>query len=128
MRQKTLPFILFAGACLLATPACSQVRGGQVQGAADPGGDPYYEPMTQSQRVAQIENIQEALKEKGYDPGPIDGVMGPKTQQAIKNFQQATNLKVTGAVDAETARELDVEKATGTEAAIEHWDAERGKE
>jgi peptidoglycan hydrolase-like protein with peptidoglycan-binding domain len=113
---------------LLATPAWSQVRGGQVQGAADPSGDPYFEPMTQSQRVAQTENIQEALKEKGFDPGPIDGVIGPMTRQALKNFQQANNLKATGTVDAETARELGVEKATGTEAAVEHWDAQRSKQ
>ena len=53
-----------------------------------------------------IKQIQEALKDKGFDPGPIDGVMGQKTQEALRSFQQSKNLKVTGRVDSETAREL----------------------
>ncbi|HZY30669.1 MAG TPA: peptidoglycan-binding domain-containing protein, partial [Candidatus Methylomirabilis sp.] len=31
---------------------------------------------------------QEAMKAKGFDPGPIDGIMGPKTTSALKDFQK----------------------------------------
>jgi peptidoglycan hydrolase-like protein with peptidoglycan-binding domain len=31
----------------------------------------------------QIRRIQERLKHAGFDPGPIDGVLGPKTKAAI---------------------------------------------
>ena len=31
-----------------------------------------------------IKEIQTQLKNKGYDPGPIDGDLGPKTLTAIK--------------------------------------------
>jgi peptidoglycan hydrolase-like protein with peptidoglycan-binding domain len=53
--------------------------------------------------------VQEALKDKGQDPGPIDGVMGPKTKAAIKAYQSANKMKATGRLDAETAKSLGVE-------------------
>src|SRR5262249_30082610 len=36
--------------------------------------------------------LQKALQKLGFDPGKIDGVMGPHTQAAIKKFQQANGL------------------------------------
>jgi hypothetical protein len=56
-----------------------------------------------------IKKIQEALKDKGNDPGPVDGVVGPQTQKALRAFQQANGLKTTGRLDAETAKALGVE-------------------
>lgn len=58
----------------------------------------------------EIKKVQEALKAKGQDPGPIDGVMGPKTRAALKAFQKASALKETGELDAQTAEKLGVEK------------------
>jgi len=51
-------------------------------------------------------NAQQALKEKGYDPGPIDGVHGPRTSAAIREFQKAEGLPVTGQMDGETRERL----------------------
>jgi len=59
--------------------------------------------------------IQEALKTKGHDPGPVDGVMGPKTKSAVKAFQEASGLKATGRVDDQTAEKLGVGKAMAKE-------------
>ncbi len=59
-------------------------------------------------RQGNVKQVQEALKDKGFDPGPIDGVMGQKTQEALKSFQQSKNLKVTGRLDSETAQQLGV--------------------
>lgn len=36
--------------------------------------------------------IQKALKEKGFDPGPIDGIMGPRTEAAICRFKASEGL------------------------------------
>lgn len=33
--------------------------------------------------------VQRQLAKRGYDPGPVDGVAGPKTQRALRNFQQS---------------------------------------
>ena len=57
-----------------------------------------------------VKKVQEALKNKGHNPGSIDGVMGSQTRQAIKAFQKANGLKETGSLDAETAENLGVEK------------------
>jgi peptidoglycan hydrolase-like protein with peptidoglycan-binding domain len=50
----------------------------------------------------RIEEIQNILKEGGYDPGSVDGVMGAQTRTAIKGFQKAKGLKATGKIDPET--------------------------
>lgn len=57
----------------------------------------------------EIKKLQEALKAKGQDPGPIDGIMGAKTRAAIKAFQEASGLKGTGSLDDPTAEKLGVE-------------------
>ena len=45
------------------------------------------------------EKVQKALARLGYDPGTIDGVMGPKTTEAITEFEQATGMKPAGLVN-----------------------------
>jgi peptidoglycan hydrolase-like protein with peptidoglycan-binding domain len=56
----------------------------------------------------QVKAVQQALKDKGHDPGSIDGMMGPKTRQALKDFQKAQGLSDTGRLDAETRAKLGV--------------------
>ena len=79
----------------------------QKEGAASPGAK-----ESQSERWAaqDVKKAQEALKNKGHDPGSMDGIMGPQTRQAIKAFQSANGLKATGRLDNETAQKLGVEK------------------
>jgi hypothetical protein len=55
-----------------------------------------------------IKKAKEALKAKGHSPGPIDGVLDGKTQQALRDFQKANKLPVTGVLDAQTAEKLGV--------------------
>lgn len=50
----------------------------------------------------KVRKIQSALKKAGFDPGKIDGQMGKDTREAIKGFQKANNLEVTGKVDQQT--------------------------
>lgn len=55
---------------------------------------------------ADVRSAQKALRHQGFDPGPIDGVMGPRTSAAVRDFQQKENLTVTGQLDAETHARL----------------------
>lgn len=67
-------------------------------------------PAATAQAPADIEPgvaaVQRALAELGYDPGPADGVMGPRTRQAIAAFQRDRGLPATGAVDGPTTAAL----------------------
>lgn len=65
--------------------------------------------MAKSSGNAWVKSVQEALKAKGNDPGPIDGRMGSKTKAAVKAFQEANGLKGTGKIDKDTADKLGVE-------------------
>jgi peptidoglycan hydrolase-like protein with peptidoglycan-binding domain len=56
-----------------------------------------------------VKQVQAALKNKGMDPGPEDGVLGPKTQQALREFQKSNNLQATGRIDEKTASALGVD-------------------
>ncbi|HNP26041.1 MAG TPA: peptidoglycan-binding domain-containing protein, partial [Nitrosomonas sp.] len=47
--------------------------------------------------------VQQALVNAGYNPGPVDGISGPRTLQAIKKFQQENNLAA-GELTKETLR------------------------
>lgn len=55
-----------------------------------------------------IKKAKEALKAKGLNPGPMDGVLDGKTQQALRDFQKANKLPVTGNLDPQTAEKLGV--------------------
>lgn len=43
-----------------------------------------------------IGRVQERLNALGYDAGPADGVLGPSTREAIRAFEAARDLPVTG--------------------------------
>jgi peptidoglycan DL-endopeptidase CwlO len=55
----------------------------------------------------RIEAIQTALKSNGEQVDP-DGVWGPKTAAAVRDFQTKQGLKVTGHVDRATAQKLNL--------------------
>ncbi len=43
--------------------------------------------------------VQKALADKGYNPGPVDGHWGKRSISALKAFQRASGLKPTGVFD-----------------------------
>lgn len=56
----------------------------------------------------QVRAVQAELRRLGYDPGPIDGVMGQRTTSAITAFQRASQLPQTGSLTPETLSRLRV--------------------
>ena len=66
----------------------------------------YKEEISSPDFNVTIKEIQAALKNAGFDPGTLDGKMGPRTQQAAKEFQRAKGLKVDGKVGPKTWSEL----------------------
>jgi localization factor PodJL len=53
-----------------------------------------------------VVNVQAQLQRDGYYAGPIDGVLGAMTQDAIAAFQTDHGLAVTAAIDGETVSTL----------------------
>lgn len=68
-------------------------RGGAPLGKAD------------AQAVAAVQDTLLAMA--FFVPGGADGVFGPGTARAVKNFQTAAGLPATGELDAKTLRQLD---------------------
>jgi hypothetical protein len=56
---------------------------------------------------AGVETAQKQLHRAGYDPGPVDGLIGPLTRGAIRAFQRANTLPVNGRLDKATRRALE---------------------
>jgi Putative peptidoglycan binding domain len=65
--------------------------------------------MAQSQDT--IREVQQSLKDKGFDPGSVDGVNGPATRSAIKKFQAQQNLAADGRLGPKTLDALGVKDA-----------------
>jgi N-acetylmuramoyl-L-alanine amidase len=54
-----------------------------------------------------VSGIQARLSNLGYEPGPIDGILGPRTDNAIRAFQADNSpLKVDGICGPKTLAEL----------------------
>ena len=41
----------------------------------------------------KIRQEQLRLRDAGFDPGPIDGILGPKTKVAMQRYQKSFALK-----------------------------------
>jgi peptidoglycan hydrolase-like protein with peptidoglycan-binding domain len=54
----------------------------------------------------RIGQAQERLKAAGYDPGPIDGVLGPQTRAALRRYQASQGLPMTGTLEEATRESL----------------------
>ena len=57
-------------------------------------------------------NVQTALQDEGYYTGEIDGLVGPKTRDALGAYQTDHNLEVTSAVDEPTVEALGLAQST----------------
>jgi Putative peptidoglycan binding domain/FecR protein len=55
-----------------------------------------------------VRSVQEMLKREGFDFGPVDGILGPRTAAALREFQQRRGLPRSGEPDEATLKELNV--------------------
>ena len=50
--------------------------------------------------------LQQALKDKGFDPGPVDGIIGAQTKRALRDWQRSENLPADGYASADALMRL----------------------
>jgi hyperosmotically inducible protein len=77
-----------------------------------------YDPAKQDRSSSngshpQVVAMQQALKDKGFDPGPVDGIEGPMTVSAVKGYQKSENVTMTGKLDLATATKLGMNGPSG---------------
>jgi peptidoglycan hydrolase-like protein with peptidoglycan-binding domain len=61
----------------------------------------------------QVRAVQRRLMEKGYDIGPIDGVLGEPTRRAIRQFQARRGDPPTGQISAPLYLQLSMQRKPG---------------
>lgn len=94
-----------------ATTAPAPGEPGSSQGAQSAAGGSTGRLSQEALSRSEILEIERALQARGFDPGNVDGEIDEQTRQALRSFQQANNLRATGDIDAQTARELGVDVA-----------------
>jgi peptidoglycan hydrolase-like protein with peptidoglycan-binding domain len=104
--------------CMITALTALPLMAGAQPGGQMPEGDSsrgYLVPEGAEPRSTNLEavsdrdlvrNAQIALRDAGFDPGEIDGVMGRKTRAALREFQASQGLPQTGRLDATTQQEL----------------------
>ena len=60
----------------------------------------------------KIRRVQQALDKDGFNPGPTDGRWGPRTENAIKQFQQSKQIQSNGQLDQQTVADLGLDSST----------------
>jgi hypothetical protein len=58
--------------------------------------------LTQGDRGDAVRDLQVQLVNAGFDPGQVDGIYGPRTAEAVRQFQAWVGLPETGEVDEAT--------------------------
>jgi peptidoglycan hydrolase-like protein with peptidoglycan-binding domain len=56
-----------------------------------------------------VQNVQQALQQRGHNINP-DGIWGPDTYQALRDFQQQEGLQPSGQIDQQTIAALNLEQ------------------
>ncbi len=56
--------------------------------------------------LEERKSLQQALIDKGYDPGPVDGIIGAGTKRALRAWQKAKGAPADGYASARVLREL----------------------
>jgi len=70
-------------------------------------GDPIWATKDKPANKSAVAQVQAGLLKLGYNPGPADGVMGAKTETAIRAYQRDHGLLVDGRPSYELAQHID---------------------
>jgi g-D-glutamyl-meso-diaminopimelate peptidase len=63
--------------------------------------------LKRGSRGSDVMEIQSLLEKMSYDPGPIDGIFGFQTEEAVRQFQRNYGLIADGIIGANTDRVLE---------------------
>ena len=104
--KRTMLSIALASAFSLSAYAHDQAR--QQSSPSEDSQQQSASAQQSQQNSDLVKQAQEKLNANGKDVGASDGQLGPKTQAALKEFQQGNGLQETGQLDQETIAALDL--------------------
>jgi peptidoglycan hydrolase-like protein with peptidoglycan-binding domain len=61
-----------------------------------------------------VRKVQGLLRDKGFAPGPNDGIAGPLTKSAVRSFQEKYGMKPSGEIDNQLLLGLGAVDLAGT--------------
>ncbi|MGQ4645724.1 peptidoglycan-binding protein [Lyngbya aestuarii] len=64
--------------------------------------------LRRGDRGPAVKKLQEELRRRGFNPGPIDGIFGSQTEVALRRFQRTYRLYGNGIADARTLAALGI--------------------
>ena len=67
--------------------------------------------LRRGDRSDTVRAVQQKLKNWGYYTGSVDGIFGPKTEEAVRSFQKKNGLTVDGIVGSQTLAALGMSAA-----------------
>lgn len=106
--MKKIAFTLVMASALMAAPAMAN----DIHQFNTHGRYNYYVGQNERNEVVvldrqNVKQIQKSLREAGFHPGPVDGILGPQTRSALKSFQRANYLRGDGLINERTLKALD---------------------
>ena len=100
---------LLAALVLLWLPGTSIAGGASDTSSASQAGQAllqYGAGYGKAEGATQVRMVQRTLRRLGWQPGPLDGLYGPKTEAAVTRFQSATGVAADGIVGRQTRQAL----------------------
>ena len=107
--NRTIAFLLslcLAFVLTSALPAATAAKKSSSRKTAQKKATPKTRNSSRSRAVQQgpsrtrMKEIQTALKERGYNPGPVDGQWGSRSSAALKQFEKDHQLPADGKLDS----------------------------
>lgn len=88
--------------------APAPTKPGQEPSAPAPQAPPLFNDsrMARGDRNQDVRKLQEMLRKDGINPGPVDGIFGPRTERAVRDYQARQGLQTDGIVGPKTTAAL----------------------
>jgi peptidoglycan hydrolase-like protein with peptidoglycan-binding domain len=109
--MKARPIFIAVAAMFSASAIAGGAQHSSSQGA---GMQSEQQAQNPAQNPEVVKQAQEKLSAAGHDVGQPDGKIGPKTQAALKEFQEKEGLQASGRLDSETLAALEIGTPEGT--------------
>jgi hypothetical protein len=120
--------LLIIGAAAASVAACGGMFGDRSSSSSGTQSRSPQQVSASSNAVSPdlVRSVQEQLRARGVNAGPVDGIWGPGTYQGLQKFQSSQGLPATGQLDAPTLQALGITGQGSTAARTSQSSAAQG--